>query len=193
MHAEEIVGCSAEVVKVRLMGLKRQAAKVRRAAGNKQVKNWPEDVRRPALAPLHDEVSPAVYGKVIWDLIFDKVEEMPKKWLKGTGDLGDHIAYVLKNRKAFTIYLSDPRMPIDNNFSERNLRPEKTHIANSRHRMTEEGRVAFDILLTMIRTCACAQVAPQDWLVWVMKNREKVAIAPEKYTPYQFRLTKKPA
>jgi hypothetical protein len=128
------------------------------------------------------------YGKILWKLIFEKIEEMSKKWLKNTGDLGDHIAYALKNRKAFMVYLDDPRMPIDNNFSERNLRPEKVHMANSRQHLTEDGRVAFDILLTMIRTCACAQVSPQDWLIWVMKNRDEVKQRPELYTPYQYRL-----
>ena len=100
----------------------------------------------------------------------------------------DRNPHIVRHYAALTAYLEDPRLPSNNNLSERVLRWDKIMEDASKFRMTEAGRLYVDILRTIVHTCSAASIDLQDYLVFVFKNRDAVAVDPSKFTPYAFAL-----
>jgi hypothetical protein len=96
--------------------------------------------------------------------------------------------YIIEHEKNLTAYLEDPRLPSNNNLSERVLRWEKIMEDASKFRMTEAGRLHVDILRTIVHTCSAAKVELKDYLFFIFKNRNLIAEDPTLYTPYAFAL-----
>ena len=134
------------------------------------------------------------YGKKVWTAILKRCESVMRGekvygyfWPK-TSDLYNACQYVVKNYVALTRYLDDPRLPSNNNLSERVLRWDKVMQDSSKFRMTEAGRLNVDILRTIVHTCSAADVELKDYLIYIFKNREAIAPNPKDYTPYAFAL-----
>lgn len=96
--------------------------------------------------------------------------------------------YLVKHEAKLTRYLDDPRLPWTNNRMERLLRAEVMLRVACKFRLTEGGRVVFDILRTIVMTCRSAGVAMPDYLRYVYKHRAEIEDRPESFTPYAFRL-----
>lgn len=108
-------------------------------------------------------------------------------WPK-TSELYIACQYIVKHYDELTRYLEDPRLPSNNNLSERVLRWDKIMQDSSKFRMTEAGRLHVDILRTVVHTCSAAGVELKDYLLFVFKHRKAVAENPGQYTPYAYAL-----
>ena len=108
-------------------------------------------------------------------------------WPK-TSDLYLACQYIVRNYDPLTRYLDDPRLPSNNNLSERDLRWDKVMQDSSKFRMTEAGRLHVDILRTIVHTCSAAGVELKDYLFFIFKNRDAIAADPKKFTPYSYAL-----
>jgi hypothetical protein len=121
-----------------------------------------------------------------WDEIRELCEEVAQKWSRAT-PLGEGARYVLRHFDRLTYYLTDARVRPDNNFSERMLRLEKLIARNSLFRQTLEGRVALDVMRTMLQTATAAEVDPMAYVMWVMHMpKDTVAADPAAFTPAAF-------
>lgn len=96
--------------------------------------------------------------------------------------------YIVKNYKKLTAYIEDPRIGPDNNLSERLLRGDKTYQKAAGFTATEHGRIALDVLRTLVATARACKVSPYRYFIWVFRNRDLVADTPEKFTPYCYKL-----
>lgn len=94
--------------------------------------------------------------------------------------------YVVTHYEELTRYISDCRLPSNNNLCERVLRWDKIMLDSSKFRVTEKGRLNIDILRTIAHSCSAAEVELKDYLYFVFKNRNDLKDHPEKYTPYAF-------
>ncbi len=94
--------------------------------------------------------------------------------------------YVVNNFEKLTLYLSNPRIRPDNNLAERLLRYEKTMLDNSKFRVSKRGRLAYDILRSILATCSTAKVEPMRYLVHVMRNQVDARKNPAQFTPYAY-------
>jgi Transposase IS66 family len=135
------------------------------------------------------------YAKKVWAAIKKRCESVIRQeavygyvWPK-TSELYIACQYILKHYGALTRYLDDPRLPSNNNLSERVLRWDKIMEDASKFRMTEAGRLHVDILRTIVHTCSAASVELKDYLLFVFKNRDAIAHEPSKYTPYAYALS----
>jgi hypothetical protein len=135
------------------------------------------------------------YSRKVWAAMLKRCEAILRgdtvyghhKWPK-TSELYIACQYVVNHYAELTKYLSDPRLPSNNNLSERVLRWDKIMQDSSKFRMTEAGRLHVDILRTIVHTCSAAKVELKDYLLFVFKNRADIATEPKKYTPYAYAL-----
>ena len=134
------------------------------------------------------------YGRKVWAAIRKRCEAVLRGetvyghyWPK-TSELYIACQYIVAHYDELTRYLSDPRLPSNNNLSERVLRWDKIMEDASKFRMTEAGRLHVDILRTIVHTCSAAGVELKDYLLFVFKNRDAIAAGPNQYTPYAYAL-----
>jgi hypothetical protein len=135
------------------------------------------------------------YAKKVWAAMKKRCESVIRGetvyghfWPK-TSELYLACQYIVKHYDELTRYLKDPRLPSNNNLSERVLRWDKIMEDSSKFRMTEAGRLHVDILRTVVHTCSAAQVEIKDYLLFIFKNRDAIATTPLDYTPYAYALS----
>jgi hypothetical protein len=134
------------------------------------------------------------YSRKVWKAILKRCESVIRGektygqyWPK-TSELFKACNYVVEHFPELTAYLDDPRLPSNNNISERVLRWDKIMEDASKFRMTEAGRLHVDILRTIVHTCSAAEVEIKDYLLFVFKSRHEIEVDPSQFTPYAYAL-----
>jgi len=94
--------------------------------------------------------------------------------------------YIINNFNELTTYITNAYLSLDNNISERFLRYEKVMLASSKFRANRTGRVAYDILRTIISTCNAVEINFQEYLIFIMQNKDNIVEEPEKFTPIEY-------
>ena len=132
------------------------------------------------------------YALKIWVAILKRCESVVRgekiyghHWEK-TSQIPIACQYIITHYAELTRYLGDPRLPSNNNLSERVLRWDKIMQDSSKFRKTEAGRLHVDILRTIVHTCSAAKVEIRDYLLFVFNYRDAIAETPELFTPYAF-------
>lgn len=95
--------------------------------------------------------------------------------------LDDHIAdllpknpirkamqYYLNHWQALTLFLTDPEVPLDNNWSERALRIVALLRNNSLYAGGEDGAERLCTMFTLIHTCRLLGLDPYEYIVWAL-------------------------
>ena len=145
-----------------------------------RIKRYRHRYSRMVWAAIFKRCQSVMAGETIYSAYWDKASKLYKA-----------CGYIVKHYPTLTAYLDDPRLPTNNNLSERVLRWEKIMEDASKFRATEAGRLQVDILRTIVHTCSAAQVDLQAYLVFVFQNRIAVAADPTKFTPYAYALQSK--
>jgi hypothetical protein len=119
-----------------------------------------------------------------WDKLKAECHFIASKHSASTS-LGAAARYVINNFEALTAHLLDPRLPHTNDLSERLLRTEKQIQAAALFRNTIEGRVALDIIRTIIQTCSATGIHAASYIEWLLKS-DPVEVKDQtgKFTPY---------
>ena len=86
-------------------------------------------------------------------------------------DLRDHAAYLIGHWEGFTTFLNDPRIPLDNNGTERDLRQLVQGRKNHSGSGSDRGLKTASILLSLIQTCLKLGVDPETYLVEAIRRR----------------------
>jgi len=89
---------------------------------------------------------------------------------------GKAVAYVRKHWGALTRFLADPRLPPDNNLSERCLRAIAVGRNNWMFAGSDDGAARSAILYSMVQTCKLNGVDPLAWLTDVLP---RLAVHPD--------------
>lgn len=128
------------------------------------------------------------------------IAERFKTWLdEHVGDLlktnpvRKAIQYYLNHWNALTRFLSDPKVELDNNWSERALRKVALLRNNSLYAGGREGAIRLCTLFTLINTCRLIDVDPYVYLVWAMTrvvpHSTNRGLAPVDLTPAAYKAT----
>lgn len=80
------------------------------------------------------------------------------------GKMGGAIEYLLNGRKSLMVFLTNGLVPIDNNASERVIRPVAVGRKNWLFAGSERGGVSAAILYSVIESCRLAQVDMWEYL-----------------------------
>jgi transposase len=104
--------------------------------------------------------------------------------------LGTAVFYSLNHWVALNIYLNDGRLEIDNNKSERSIKPFVIGRKNWLFHGNDIGAHAGSILFSLIETCKQHKVDVFSWLKYVLANihHAKTAEQLEKLLPYNINL-----
>jgi len=84
--------------------------------------------------------------------------------------LGEACTYALNQEQALRRFLEDPRLRLDNNLVEQQMKAVATGRKNWLFAGSPEGGVAAATLLTFVRTCLSLKVNPGDWLTDVLRR-----------------------
>jgi transposase len=100
--------------------------------------------------------------------------------------LGTAVFYSLNHWDALNIYLQDGRLEIDNNKSERSIKPFVIGRKNWLFHGNDVGAQAGSILFSLIETCKQNKIEVFSWLKYVLANihRAKTVEQLEKLLPY---------
>jgi hypothetical protein len=140
------------------------------------------------------------YSQWIWKIIYKRAFSVIKakrvkdckghKFWPNDYELHKACKYIVSNYKKLTAYIFDPHLSWTNNLSERLLRSEKMLLIACKFRLSERGRVVFDILRTILMTCRAARISFTGYLKWVNKfPDEEIEAAPENFTPAAYYYT----
>lgn len=77
-----------------------------------------------------------------------------------------------------------PGVPLDNNTTERELRPAQRHRKNSLFFRSQAGAAIADVLMSVTRTCVVNGVDPVRYLSAVAQNASTVRRAPQAWLPW---------
>jgi hypothetical protein len=122
---------------------------------------------------------------LLWEEILVHCRAIQKQFAPNS-DIVAAADYICKNSKTLTRYFHDARLLPDNNLSERLLRYEKIMLDNSRFRVTRKGRLAYDIVRTILATCTANGVSPRAYMVHVLRHQQAARQTPSIYTPHAF-------
>ncbi len=103
--------------------------------------------------------------------------------------LGKALAYVKNHWRGLTRFLDVPGVPLDNNTTERELKPAQRHRKNSLFFKTEAGAAVGDVLMTMTRTCVINGVDPVRYLSAIATHASEARGAPEAWLPWTHQQT----
>lgn len=116
-------------------------------------------------------------------------EQFHKRLVEPNSRLGKAFAYLKNHWPGLTQFLRVPGVPLDNNATEREIKPAQRHRKNSLFYKTEAGAAVGDVLMSVIRTCVANHVDPVDYLTAVATHAAKARGAPEAWLPWTYQQT----
>lgn len=131
----------------------------------------------PILDELHDWMQGAIDNKVV----------------EPNSGMGQALSYFLKYWPKLTLFMREPRAPIDNNFAERVLKLAIRYRRNSLFYRSERGALVGDIYMTIIHTAVLHGVNPLEYLTALLRHGRDVAAHPGQWLPWNYKASELPA
>jgi len=100
--------------------------------------------------------------------------------------LGKALAYLKNHWAGLTRFLDVPGVPLDNNQTERELKPAQRHRKNSLFFKNEVGAAVGDLLLSVIRTCTINGHDPVRYLTALATHQKSVRAGPQNWLPWNY-------
>ena len=115
--------------------------------------------------------------------------QFAEKKVEPNSGLGEAIRYCLKRWDRLTLFLRQPRAPLDSNLVERALKKCILHRKNSLFYKTENGAEVGDLFMSLIHTCELNDANPFDYLTELQKHAGELAKNPAAWMPWNYRAT----
>jgi len=112
--------------------------------------------------------------------------QLEDKKVEPNSSLGEAISYMLKHYKGMTLFLREPKAPLDNNLCEQILKKAILHRKNSLFYKTQHGAYVGDLFMSLIYTCSFCGANPFEYLKALQENTSSVLKDPEKWMPYNY-------
>ena len=123
-------------------------------------------------------------SKLMGDLKDWLTLQLENKKVEPNSSLGQAISYMLKHYKGMTLFLREPKAPLDNNLCERILKKAILHRKNSLFYKTEHGAYVGDLFMRLIHTCSFCGANPFEYLKALQENSSSVLKDPQKWMPW---------
>jgi len=128
--------------------------------------------------------------KGLWEQIKKQAEQILQEYAQNS-PIGVAAKYIINNYEVLTNYFNHPNVSIDNNISERMVRFEAIMMSSSKFRVSRLGRLTFDIIRTILSTCASIGLNSSTYLLYILKNQIEVRKDPKNHTPYAYMMRMK--
>ena len=125
-------------------------------------------------------------SKLMDDLKDWLTSQIKDRKVEPNSSLGGAISYMLKHYKGMTLFLREPKAPLDNNLCERILKKAILHRKNSLFYKTEHGAYVGDLFMSLIHTCSFCGANPFEYLKALQENSSSVLKDPGKWMPYNY-------
>jgi hypothetical protein len=96
---------------------------------------------------------------------------------------------MLRHRRPLTLFLYEPRAPLDNNVVERALKKAILHRKNLLFYKTLHGAQVGDLYMSLIHTCELNGANSFDYLTELQRHRVEVSAHPAQWMPWNYRDT----
>jgi transposase len=113
-------------------------------------------------------------------------EEFEERRIEPNSRLGKACAYLKNHWAGLTRFLDVPGVPLDNNQTERELKPAQRHRKNSLFFKNELGAAVGDVLLSVIRTCTINGHDPVHYLSALATHKASVRASPQEWLPWNY-------
>jgi hypothetical protein len=101
--------------------------------------------------------------------------------------LGKAISYLLNHWTKLTLFLSQPRVPLDNNIVERALKKAILNRRNALFYKTLNGAAVGDLFMSLIHTCELNGANPFDYLAELLRHPEELKQKASEWMPWNYR------
>ena len=112
--------------------------------------------------------------------------QLEDKKVEPNSALGGAISYMLKHFKEMTLFLREPKAPLDNNLCERVLKKAILHRKNSLFYKTEHGAYVGDLFMSLIHTCSFCGANPFEYLKALQEHSSSVSKDSGKWMPWNY-------
>ena len=113
--------------------------------------------------------------------------QLEDKKVEPNSGLGKAINYMRKHWNELTLFLREPRAPLDNNLCERALKKAILHRKNSLFYKTQHGAYVGDLFMSLIHTCNLCHVNPFDYLTQLQKHSSLLFKNPGQWMPWNYK------
>lgn len=113
-------------------------------------------------------------------------EQFQERLIEPNSRLGKAFAYMKNHWPGLTRFLEVAGVPLDNNQTERELKPAQRHRKNSLFFKNELGAAVGDVLLSVIRTCTINGHDPVRYLSALATHKAKVRAGPQHWLPWNY-------
>lgn len=119
----------------------------------------------------------------------------PEAWLRDqieggkvepNSGLGQAITYMRKHWTELTLFLREPRAPLDNNLCEATLKRAIMHRKNSLFYRSITGARTGDTFMSLIHSAELNGVEPFEYLIELLKHPEEVRQDPARWMPWSY-------
>ena len=100
--------------------------------------------------------------------------------------VGKGVRYALKLWDGLTAYVTNPAAPIDNNHTERGMRPNALHRKNSLFSASIQGAESYATLLTVIQSAKLHDLNVREYLNDIIEDLHHQRRTPAELTPAQY-------
>jgi len=93
---------------------------------------------------------------------------------------------LLNHWKELTLFLRQPRAPLDNNVCERALKKVILHRKNALFYKNQNGAQVGDLFMSLIHTCELSDSNPCDYLTQLQRHAADLAESPGDWMPWNY-------
>ena len=130
------------------------------------------------------------HSRPVMDALHDWMEvQFRERLVEPNSRLGKAFSYVNNHWTGITLFLKVPGVPLDNNETERELKPAQRHRKNSLFFKTQAGADVGSVLLSMIRTSVTNNIDPVHYLTTIATHAQKARASPEAWLPWTYQKT----
>lgn len=123
------------------------------------------------------------------EAIYSKITELfSNKIVEPNSDLGKAMQYWLNHQQRLTEFLRTPGCPLDNNWSEFNLRIIALYRKTSMFFLNLNSAEVNSNMFSLIATCEANNINSFEYLNWIQHNWQDVRENPAKYLPWHFKI-----
>ncbi len=112
--------------------------------------------------------------------------QLQEKKTEPNSGLGQAISYLLNHWRELTLFLRQPRAPLDNNVCERALKKVILHRKNALFYKNQNGAQVGDLFMRLIHTCELSDANPFDYLTQLQRHASELAESPRDWMPWNY-------
>jgi len=125
-------------------------------------------------------------GPVMEALLAWLTAQLQEKKVEPNSGLGQAISYLLKYWRELTLFLRQPRAPLDNNVCERALKKVILHRKNALFYKSQNGAQVGDLFMSLIHTCELCAANPFAYLTELQRHASQLAASPRDWMPWNY-------